>query len=91
MFKLNIESSRDIDELHINFSDGTSTIIPKKRQVSKSVDSEVKEKSNPGRKDQVLDTSVDYGPVSQEIVSLPEIETSDRSVSVAPELQNLDI
>lgn len=27
MFKLNIECSRDIDELHIVFSDGTATVV----------------------------------------------------------------
>lgn len=27
MFKLNIECSKDIDELHINFSDGTSAVV----------------------------------------------------------------
>lgn len=30
MFKLNIECSKDIDELHINFSDGTSAVVDSK-------------------------------------------------------------
>lgn len=36
MFEISIKSSKDISELHINFSDGTSKIIEDNKNVNKS-------------------------------------------------------
>jgi len=106
MFKLNIECSRDIDFLKINFTDGTSVIqqaqesqesqddtelnIPDSRTQNASVpETPIRQKTN----SEMLDTDVSYEDIPQEIVELPEINSvrSDRNVSVASELQNLDI
>jgi len=100
MFELHITCSKDIDELHINFSDGTvvtsNNPTDKKRnkdeKSNKGTDSE-KPKSRstaPARKEQVLDTDVDFGGVSQEVVEKPVIGGDERPVKIAEELQNFD-
>lgn len=91
MFKLNIECTKDIDELHINFSDGTATTVSKPvkntKIHSKSSASSIKQSN----KRDILDTDINFESVSQEIVSLPDIGITERAVNVAEELQNLDI
>lgn len=42
------------------------------------------------RKDGFIDTDAEFGTISQEVVPLPTISTSDRPVKVAEELQNMD-
>ncbi len=97
MFKLNIESTKDINELHIKFADGSSVVTttsnnnlasPSGVQVHDVV---AQTQKNPLRKEEFLDLDTDFGGVSQEVVKPPEINRSDRPVKVANELQNLDI
>jgi len=101
-FRLLIECTKDIDELSINFSDGTSTVVggddnshkkpketqqkTKKRQESK----ETKQKS-PERTDDYLDLDAEFGSVSQDIVQKPIINDVNRPVKVADELKKLDL
>ena len=42
------------------------------------------------RKDGFIDTDTEFGTISQEVVPLPTISTSDRPIKVAEELQNMD-
>lgn len=101
MFKLNIECTKDIHELHINFADGTSVVTsPRNNDMASTprVPRESKPKENStstpkptGRREEFLDLDADFGGVSQDVVSLPQINRSDRPVNVASELQNLDI
>ena len=97
MFRLNIECSRDIDELHINFSDGTSVITTKPEKIKQEKEIlQTNEKSPAHQKvnrkqEKFLDTDNDLSEVSQETVKLPDITIPDRPVKVATELQNLDI
>ena len=95
MFKLNIECTKDINELHITFADGTSVVTSNSNHSVAStprVPRESKqEKQTQVRSEKTLDTDVDFGNVSQEVVSLPEINRNNKPVNVAAELQNLDI
>jgi hypothetical protein len=97
MFKLNIECTKDIDELHINFADGTSCIASGKsdktpdKPTTKKSTTEKSSKPKPTKsKDDLLDLDTDFGGVSQDIVKPPEIKSHDREVKVAEELQNFD-
>lgn len=100
-FRLLIECTKDIDELHINFSDGTSTVVesprdekvqktPKEPRPERSDQDKTRVRSPGSHKGAILDTDVDFGSVSQEVVKPPEIQTSERPVKVAEELQNFD-
>ena len=105
MFKLLIECSKDIDELHINFSDGTSTVVEKsdkKNQKgsepvesvepvnSKKSEKIIKDNKEPRKKlDSYLDTDVDYS-ISQEVVEKPSIPDIERPPKVSDELQNFN-
>jgi hypothetical protein len=103
MFSLNIECSRDIDELHINFSDGTSSVVSSgdggsvdKKRDNKSVQTSGKskneeKKSRQPRSGDLLDLDTDFGSVSQEVVQKPNVDVPNRPISVDPTLQNLDI
>lgn len=84
-FKLNIECSKDIETLHIDFADGTSAIH------TKSQDNTVQTGTTKQRPDQVLNTDEEYAQVSQDIVKLPEIADKERPVNVAEELQNFNL
>ena len=93
-FELHITCSRDIDELHINFSDGTSSVVenPDKPKVSKELEKvkEPKELKEPRKSlDTYLDTEEDYS-AQQEIIKKPEIAELNRPAKVSDELQNLD-
>ena len=95
-FTLNIECSKDIDKLVIDFSDGSSTVTevkPKKSHSSKEKTTKSKEDrpNRPQRQEQFLDLETDYGDVSQDVVKLPDVHQNDRPVKVATEMQNLDI
>ena len=107
MFKLNIECTKDINELHINFADGTSVITSASNhgmagnkatrsssttpEVHKGTSNETGSTGRSHRKETFLDTDASFGGISQDIVELPKIETVERPVKVATELQNLDI
>ena len=101
MFRLNIECTKDIDELHINFSDGTSAIVEKTDKHKTSNESYQNQTSQKNQKKQnhkkeqsIQDIDIDFSEecsVSQEKVELPTINTENRPVKVADELQNLDI
>lgn len=86
-FYLNIECSKDIDYLEINFSDGTSTV--QTAQTNKTVQNNQSKKSK-RKHDIPLDLEQDY-EVPQEIVEKPEIPEPKRQAKVANELQNFDI
>ena len=103
-FRLLIECSKDIDELHINFSDGTSSVVQKEperknselKELSeyaskKSTSGEQKIAKEPRKKlDTYLDTEEDY-TIQQEVVLKPIIQEVQRPAKVSEELQNLDI
>ncbi len=102
MFKLLIECSKDIDNLSINFSDGTSVITEtnqdkeiKNQQEQKTKiqkeSKEVKEIKEPRRKlESYLDTEMDFS-IQQEVVQKPIIQEVNRPANVSDELQNLDL
>lgn len=97
-FELSIKCTKDISELHINFSDGSSSVTtkpvsngPKKSNDTEQPKEPLEKKRSPGSyKDQILDVDAEFGNVSQDVVALPEIERKDRGVKVADELQNFD-
>lgn len=99
MFKLVIECSKDIDNLSINFSDGTSVVTESKPKEPKELKEpkepkpkEPKEIKKAERKplDTYLDTEDDY-EVQQEVVQKPFIQEIERPAKVSDELQNLDL
>lgn len=90
-FELHITCSKDIDELYINFSDGTSTIVENKRKENKN---DIKNKvtsKNVADRNVFLDTDIENENINHEIVKPPEISLEERPVKIANELQNLDI
>lgn len=94
MFKLLIECTKDIEKLHIDFSDGTSVIQEKSEKPEKPV-KERSEKINQefikqSKKETYLDTDSDFGSISQDIVKKPVIDEYNRPVNVANELQNFN-
>jgi len=105
MFKLNIECTKDIDELHINFSDGSSVVTTggdnsnsnrNKTREETSIKTTPKtnesdQTSRPkSRNGETLDLNTDFGGVSNEVVKPPQIHREEKPVSVAEELQNFD-
>lgn len=96
MFKLNIECSKDIDELHINFSDGTSSVVTNhnldspKGNTHKSTEPQENNHKKSPRHAEFIDTDGDFGSISQEIVELPDVTRDQKTVKVAEEMQNLD-
>lgn len=98
-FRLLIECTKDIDELSINFSDGTSTIVggddnsPKKhakKTPPKKIKEQQKVESSAHKKEEYLDLDADFGGVSQDVVQKPVIDDKERPVKIADELQNMD-
>lgn len=104
MFELNINCTKDIDELHINFSDGSVSAVTKSdasngKQVAKRKDSKRNQQTEPEKQkerqtnkqqDDLLDLDGEWGNISQDVVELPEIKREERPVKVADELQNFD-
>ena len=100
MFKLVIECSKDIDNLSINFSDGTSVVTESKPKETKEIkepkikeDKEAKFSKEPKERrklDNYLDTEEGY-EIIQEVVERPIIQDVQRPAKVSDELQNLDI
>lgn len=103
MFSLKIECTKDIDELHINFSDGSTSVIQSKEKSQKNIKEELStsvkidkpkknDKSTQNDKKDLLDLSEDdIIEQSHKIVKKPTISLGERSVSVAPELMDLEI
>lgn len=94
MFKLNIECTKDIDFLKINFADGTSSVISSPEKLVKQ-----NKRENDVPKETKIEKRADYLPAdgdsnymykTNEKVKLPEIKETNRPVKVANELQNLD-
>ena len=101
MFELHITCSKDIDNLSINFSDGTSVVTESKPKETKEIkelkvkeNKEIKEKEikKTERKslDTYLDTEDDY-QIQQEVIKKPFIQEIERPAKVSDELQNLDL
>ncbi len=93
MFKLVIECSKDIDNLSINFSDGTSVVTESKpKELKEPKEQKPKEIKKTERKalDTYLDTEDDY-ELQQEVVQKPFIQEIERPAKVSDELQNLDL
>lgn len=94
MFKLNIECTKDIDFLKINFADGTSSVIssPEKVKQNKPEKHDVPKETKVEKKSDYLpvDGDSNYMYKSNEKVKLPEIKETNRPIKVASELQNLD-
>ena len=105
MFKLTIESDNDISEIQINYSNGTKQIATVEspsnnaqniKQTPEVAQNSVQSSNSDYRNshfEQPLDLDVDYDHINQEVIELPQIEIdeSTRGISVAEELQNLDI
>jgi len=94
-FELHITCTKDIDEIHINFSDGTSVIKSKEEKNNAVCDnsnltSTISDQKNNSR-ETFLDTEADFDTSSKEVVKPPVIERSERPVNVAAELQDLDL
>lgn len=100
-FELIIKCTKDISNLHIDFADGTSSIIhspDNSEKEDKKIPKPIKEnkvqntpKNTPLKtKEEYLDTN--YGePIISEKIELPKIDLGNREVKVANELQNLQI
>lgn len=73
--------------MHIDFADGTSSVVENKPKVSKKVE----QKSFVENKHETyLDTDVEFNNSSNEVIKPPEIIRENKSVKVAEELQNFD-
>lgn len=99
MFKLLIECSKDISEIHINFTDGTSVVKspdeepkpkPKPKQ-SKLTDNKPKQTGFDEAREELLDLNSEDSITEFDKVKKPEIVNPIRKAKVATELQNLDI
>lgn len=94
MFKLLIECSKDISELSINFTDGTSVVrASEPPELSENTQHKSKKSQTQFKqaKEELLDLSTDFGSLQAELVKKPEIKENTRAPRVAHELQNLDI
>lgn len=100
MFKLNIECSKDFEELHITFKDGTS--ISTGAEEPSEEKKEPRDSPEPARGSRkplthYLDTDSEFGGIPEsaqnEVVRPPDIPERDRggNPNVAEELQNMDI
>lgn len=78
-FELSIKCSKDISELHINFTDGTCSTIG------------TPEKAKNNQEACFINTDETETTHKNEIIELPEIPDRDDTIKVAEELQNLDI
>jgi hypothetical protein len=101
MFKLNIECSKDFDELHIKFKDGSMFSSTPDKSNEKDTffnnkdtreDTQVPDRSNQKRKSlqDYLDVDAEFGCISDDIVEKPMIADEERPAKVADELQNFD-
>jgi len=81
-FELIIKCSKDIYNIHIDFSDGTSMVTSSTKNP--------KEKKHL-TSNNYLNTDGNFDDIRQEIIKPPKIKELNRSVKIAPELQNIDI
>lgn len=100
VFKLSIECSKDISELHINFADGTSAVVentpsetPETPEKNSTIPNALKKNTPKVSRTTKPFTPIDMSEtqVNQDKVKLPDIQPISRPVKVADELQNLDI
>lgn len=94
MFKLLIESSKDITSLSINFADGTSQVMnngPIEKNTLEKPKSDEKPSKFEEAKQDLIDTSLYESTKTFENIQKPKIEDINREAKVASELQNLDI
>ena len=96
-FRLLIECTKDIDTLHIGFSDGTSSFVEKpKTPKDPKIDAPKKTKPKEYKEEyESQDENVDWNeylqPINMEIVDLPSVPTvGDRGVNVAGEMKNAE-
>lgn len=86
MFRLNIECTKDITDLKISFSDGTSVITSTEPiKVQETKQTKLKES-----KDVYLNVDEEFDTISQEVVQPPIITRENKPIKVASELQNFD-
>lgn len=97
MFKLVIECSKDISNLSIDFTDGTSVVTetkpqePRESRESKEIKNKESKSKEPRKPlDEYLNTEEDHS-YEQNLVQKPIIENIQRPVKVSEELQNLDL
>jgi len=96
-FRLLIECSKDLDSLKINFSDGTSVVQTVKEESTEQsilhsrIENEERPKTQPMTGGGFLDTDADFGTISSDVIEKPDVTQPNREISVASELQNLDI
>ena len=104
MFRLNIECSKDFDELHIKFKDGSmfsstpdksnekDSFFNNKDTQEDNSNGNTTNKSNQKRKSlqDYLDVDAEFGCISDDIVEKPIITDEERPAKVADELQNFD-
>lgn len=93
MFKLLIECTKDISEISINFTDGTSVVKSSEPETIKPKPEKPKKPNFSEARRELLDLgdSSNIPNVKSSRVLKPEIANHDRQVKVATELQNLDI
>lgn len=90
-FELHITCSKDIDKLNIDFSDGSSAITAISESKQGIPDpSGLDTLDTPKDPVDILDLDQDFS-TSDNIVQKPNVDIPERNVSVANELQNLDI
>ena len=92
MFKLLIECSKDISEISINFTDGTSVVksTEPESQPTQPTQPNQKPKFTEAR-EELLDLDYSRTESFSETVKKPDIVNPIRKAKVASELQNLDI
>lgn len=78
MFKLSIECSKDIDELHINFSDGSSTVVEKPSNKPNN--------ETPKRKKPLVEYAEKTDNKSEKVLA-----NSDNGVIIDPRFNNVNV
>ena len=96
MFKLLIECTKDISEISINFTDGTSVVKSSEpTKPDKKPETKPKKPNFSEARRDLLDlddsSTSNISNVKPSQALKPEIANHDRQVKVATELQNLDI
>lgn len=102
MFKLNIECTKDINELHINFADGSSTVIetenknePCEQKLPADADDEQKSdvRSTSGVPNRTLltDYIIEETEKMKTVIKPPTIPDINRPVKVSKESANINL
>jgi len=99
MFKLLIECSKDIDKLNIDFSDGSTVTQYAQPDQNRNKSVQINQSNSDGSKrlepsksskEAFINTDVEFGSISQEVIRPPSIKMENRPIKVAAELQNMD-